>query len=151
MNHPEPINFQITPQDMLFLRAALVRYKGQLGVDPSFAHTAHVQASNSTAFGGCLILVGGLIAIGYFLWNREWGVAVVAFVGTLALSYNWRQRSVDKMRIDALMNQDLFAMLWASGKITIRFPDGTNYFRSATVIQDLRARFPELDAKFSNA
>jgi hypothetical protein len=151
MNHPEPINFQITPQDMLFLRAALVRYKGQLGVDPSFAYTAHSQASNSTAIGGCLVLITGPLSVGYLLWNREWGFAFAAVVVFGILVNAWRSRSAKKLRIDALMNRDLFTMLWSKGVIDIRFPDGSHFRKSPTMICDLRARFPEIDAEFPNA
>jgi hypothetical protein len=151
MNHPEPVNLQITSQDLLFLRAALVRHKGQLGVDRSFAYTAHSQASNSTAAGGCLILLTGLFGVGYLLWNQEWGFALAAVVMLGVLANAWRGRSVKKLRADALLSGNLFASLWEAGAIDIRFPDGSHFHKSPSVVRDLRTRFPEIDAEFPSS
>jgi hypothetical protein len=48
------------------------------------------------------------------------------------------------------MNRELFTILWTKGVIDIRFPDGSHFHKSPTMVQDLRARFPEIDAEFPN-
>lgn len=150
MDQQERPEYEITDQDMIFLRALAARKKIQVGVDLTAAYTVDCKISPATGFIGNLVLVFGLVATGYLLWSREWGFAFIAVIGTGVLANVWRSRSAQKMRIRALMDADVFAPIWNSGSLTIRLPEGMVLSRTDSIFHDLRVRFPEVDAEFPN-
>jgi hypothetical protein len=147
---PSNYDYEITEQDMLFLRALAGRKRIKVGISPSVAYTADCEASPAVGCVGNLLLLAGVIATGFLLWNREWGFAVAAVIGTGILANMWRARSAQRLRIRALFDANLFAHLWGRGLLTIGLPDGKILSHSQDIFPDLRSRFPELDAEFPN-
>ena len=150
MDHQEQPEYEITQQDMQFLRALAARRKIQVGVDLTAAYTADCKISPSTGCIGNLVLFLGLVATGYLLWSREWGFAFIAVIGTGVLANLWRSRSAQRMRFRALMDVDVFAPIWNSGSLTIQLPEGIALRQTDSIFRDLRTRFPEVDAEFPN-